>query len=97
MSFVRSVCLFPAHTYRIFQVASLPAASPLVVSPKTANLSFEGVGFEYVLGHPIFKNVCFEIPAGKKLAIVGGKGSGKSTLVRLLYRYERITHFQQMS
>ncbi|PIO76806.1 ABC transporter, ATP-binding protein [Teladorsagia circumcincta] len=27
-----------------------------------------------------------EIPAGKKVAVVGGSGSGKSTLVRLLYR-----------
>lgn len=69
------------------KVASLPAASPLVVSPETANLSFEGVGFEYVLGHPIFRNVSFEVPAGKKVAIVGGSGSGKSTIVRLLYRF----------
>ena len=69
------------------QVSSLPAAAPLVVSPETATLSFEGVGFEYVQGHPIFKNISFEVPAGKKVAIVGGSGSGKSTIVRLLYRY----------
>jgi ATP-binding cassette subfamily B protein len=31
--------------------------------------------------------VSFEIPAGKKVAVVGPSGSGKSTLARLLYRF----------
>lgn len=30
--------------------------------------------------------VSFKVPAGKKVGIVGQTGSGKSTLIRLLYR-----------
>uniref|UniRef100_A0A6M2DYM3 Iron-sulfur clusters transporter ABCB7, mitochondrial n=1 Tax=Xenopsylla cheopis TaxID=163159 RepID=A0A6M2DYM3_XENCH len=35
----------------------------------------------------ILKDVSFKIPAGSKYAIVGGSGCGKSTIVRLLYRF----------
>jgi len=34
----------------------------------------------------ILNGLSFEVPSGMKVAIVGGSGSGKSTIVRLLYR-----------
>jgi ATP-binding cassette subfamily B protein len=48
---------------------------------------FELVSFHYESERPILHDVSFEIPAGKKVAIVGPSGSGKSTLARLLYRF----------
>lgn len=38
-------------------------------------------------GRSILNGVTMEIPAGKTVAIVGSSGSGKSTILRLLYRF----------
>lgn len=35
----------------------------------------------------IIKDLSFTVPAGKSVAIVGQTGSGKSTIMRLLYRF----------
>ncbi|XP_050097596.1 iron-sulfur clusters transporter ABCB7, mitochondrial isoform X2 [Anopheles aquasalis] len=62
-------------------------ASPLDVRRETASIEFRHVGFRYAQSNDIFKDLSFTIPAGAKVAIVGGSGSGKSSMVRLLYRF----------
>ncbi|XP_041976693.1 iron-sulfur clusters transporter ABCB7, mitochondrial isoform X2 [Aricia agestis] len=69
------------------RVSEKMAAPALHITPTTANIEFRDVSFKYVNGKPIFNNLSFSIPAGKKIGIVGGSGSGKSTMVRLLYRF----------
>ena len=64
-----------------------PGCPNLIVDPKTAAIIFDNVKFRYVEGQTLFDNLSFEVPAGKKIAIVGGSGTGKSTIVRLLYRF----------
>lgn len=68
-------------------VKSDVGAPILRVSPPNSTITFEDVVFEYVPGQGILNKLSFEVPAGKKIAIVGGSGSGKSTIVRLLYRF----------
>ncbi|CAL4064801.1 unnamed protein product, partial [Meganyctiphanes norvegica] len=68
-------------------IANAVNATPLLVNPATASISFDNVHFEYVAGHPILEGLSFSVEPGKKIAIVGGSGSGKSTIVRLLYRF----------
>uniref|UniRef100_A0A8C4L897 Iron-sulfur clusters transporter ABCB7, mitochondrial n=1 Tax=Equus asinus asinus TaxID=83772 RepID=A0A8C4L897_EQUAS len=61
--------------------------SPLRITPQTATVAFDNVHFEYIEGQKVLNGISFEVPAGKKVAIVGGSGSGKSTIVRLLFRF----------
>jgi ATP-binding cassette subfamily B protein len=67
------------------EVADAPGAQPLQVTGGAVR--FEDVHFAYEPARPILHGVSFEIPAGKKVAVVGPSGSGKSTLARLLYRF----------
>jgi ABC-type transport system involved in Fe-S cluster assembly fused permease/ATPase subunit len=49
-------------------------------------LRFDSVSFSYREGREVLRNVSFEVPAGKTVAVVGVSGSGKSSLIRLLFR-----------
>jgi ATP-binding cassette subfamily B protein len=60
------------------------AALQLVGEPA---VRFAGVSFAYDPARPILRDVSFDIPAGKTVAVVGPSGSGKSTLARLLFRF----------
>ena len=52
-----------------------------------ANVSFENVSFGYDKNQTIINNFSAEIEAGKKIAIVGPTGAGKTTIVKLLMRF----------
>jgi ATP-binding cassette, subfamily B, heavy metal transporter len=67
------------------EVQDRPGAPALTA--KHARVSFEHVDFFYEPRRQILFDVSFEIPAGKKVAVVGHSGSGKSTLSRLLFRF----------
>ena len=50
----------------------------------TGDIVFENVSFSYVEGKEILKNIDLTIKSGTTLGILGGTGSGKSTLMLLL-------------
>ena len=68
------------------EIADEPGAQPIVISASPA-VRFENVSFAYEAARPILKDVSFEIPPGKTVAVVGSSGAGKSTLARLLFRF----------
>lgn len=61
-------------------------AADAIRPPMNRDICFEHVRFGYGNGQPVLKDVNFTIPAGKTFAILGGTGSGKSTLIHLLNR-----------
>lgn len=60
---------------------------PVSVEAESRDITFENVSFAYTEGAPVLKDISFVIPKGKVTAIVGENGSGKSTIVKLLERF----------
>lgn len=51
------------------------------------DISFSNVSFAYEEGQKVLSDVSFHIPQGKIFGILGGTGSGKSTVTQLLARF----------
>jgi ATP-binding cassette subfamily B protein len=71
------------------EIADRPGAKPLRVTKGA--VKFENVSFAYDPERQILKDVSFEVPAGKMVAIVGPSGAGKSTISRILFRFYELT------
>lgn len=54
---------------------------------KSYDISFSHVDFQYEDGKKVLDDVSFYIPQGATFGILGGTGSGKSTIVQLLERF----------
>ena len=57
-----------------------------VTTDYRGDIAFDRVSFSFDGKTPVLEDVSFTVPAGKTVGILGGTGSGKSTLVRLLDR-----------
>ncbi|WP_255446184.1 ABC transporter transmembrane domain-containing protein [Synechococcus sp. RS9902] len=63
-------------------------ASNIPMPPIAGNVSIQSVDFSYSSGGPqILHNVSLEVPRGTFVGMVGGSGSGKSTILKLLPRF----------
>ena len=71
------------------EIADRPGAKPLRVTK--GEIKFENVSFAYDPERQILKDVSFEVPAGKMVAIVGPSGAGKSTISRILFRFYELS------
>ncbi|NND34273.1 MAG: ABC transporter ATP-binding protein [Saprospiraceae bacterium] len=58
-------------------------------------IAFKNVSFRYSSYEPlVLKNISFEVPKGKVVALVGASGSGKTTIVDLISRFYDVTEGQ---
>ena len=62
-------------------------ANEKIPESETAEIKFDQVSFDYDVRRTIIKNISFTVPDGKKVAIVGPTGAGKSTISRLLFKF----------
>jgi ATP-binding cassette subfamily B protein len=75
-------------------VTDRPAAKALAAhlsDGPACEVRFENVSFGYGPDRTILRGVAFTVPAGRKLAIVGPTGAGKSTISKLLFRFYNVT------
>jgi ATP-binding cassette subfamily B protein len=68
--------------------SSVPYTGP---SRLRGDIAFENVLFGYTPEKLILKGINLHIPAGKKVALVGLSGGGKTTLVKLIPRFYEVT------
>lgn len=62
---------------------------PIADRGSALNLSLRKICFAYPGGNAVLDGLSLDIPAGRRVAIVGASGSGKSSLARLLLRLDR--------
>lgn len=62
------------------------AENPITLSGLDKSIRYKNISFSYG-EDPVLKNISFDIPAGKTVALVGESGSGKSTIADLLPRF----------
>ena len=55
-----------------------------------AAVTFQNVCFSYEAETPVIRNFTLTVPNGRKVALVGATGSGKTTIVNLLRRVDNI-------
>ena len=51
------------------------------------SIRMEDVHFSYAQGKPALKGINLEVPAGKRVALVGASGAGKTTILNLIPRF----------
>jgi len=75
------------------EVVDLHPDTPLLLDADSPpSIEFEGVSFSYPpktgeSSKPLFEDLTFTIPSGKKVAFVSESGAGKTTIFNLLYGY----------
>ncbi|HQK93381.1 MAG TPA: ABC transporter ATP-binding protein [Armatimonadota bacterium] len=81
---------------RAFELLDTPPEEPdppdAVELPQgPGHVAFEEVRFAYSPGEPILDGISFEVPPGRRVAVVGPSGAGKSTIANLLPRLYEVT------
>ncbi|KAI8975885.1 hypothetical protein BD414DRAFT_172105 [Trametes punicea] len=67
------------------EINDKPNAPDLIV--ENGEIEFDNVNFSYDKRTTALEGVSFKVPKGSAVALVGESGAGKSTILRLLYRF----------
>ncbi len=74
---------------RIFKIIESPEEDNQLstIDPYIGDIKFDNVTFSYNQDKPALKDINIDIKAGQKIGLVGRSGSGKSTIINLLMRF----------
>ena len=75
------------RVFALLDVAGEDKSGEPLAEEEQAEVSFRHVTFSYQPGHPVLRDFTLAVPSGKKVALVGTTGSGKTTVVNLLMRF----------
>lgn len=79
-----------AGAERVFTVldeANEDKSGEALAVEKDMAVTFRNVRFSYEPEHPVIHDFTLMVPSGRKVALVGATGSGKTTIVNLLMRF----------
>ncbi len=80
-----------AAAERIFKLLDtrecLPAPATPIRKTIEGTIEFRNVWFAYAGEEWVLKDVSFRVEPGRRMALVGATGSGKSTIINLLFRF----------
>lgn len=81
-----------ANIERLFGILDTPASiadkpDDPCLSIHTGTIAFDRVQFSYREDQPVLKDLSFSVTGGQTVALVGASGAGKSTIVKLLFRF----------
>ena len=84
-----------ASAERTFELLDEAEERPDPVHPATVEraegrIAFEHVSFGYEPGRLLMRDISFTAQPGKKIAVVGSTGAGKTTLINLLMRFYEV-------
>lgn len=73
--------------------STLTSPEQPVETVRDGSVAFDGVSFQYEgsTGEPVLQDITLSVRSGETLGIVGGTGSGKSSLVQLIPRLYDVT------
>ncbi|WP_449159937.1 ABC transporter ATP-binding protein [Streptococcus sp.] len=65
----------------------MEADAPEEIQIEKATVEFDQASFAYEIGKPVLKDISIQAHPGESVALVGHTGSGKSSIMNLLYRF----------
>lgn len=76
-----------SEIYEVKKEQNINDTEKIKIKKVDGDIELKNITFRYGSRSPILKNITIKIPNGKKVALVGGSGSGKTTISKLLLKY----------